>query len=78
MANNFDWKNDVFLRTHLADTATAPIAVRAPKFDKQITFVVKPYHGLVYRKTCPEWAKDIVAKQLDTDTDVNRYFIEEK
>lgn len=78
MTNNYDWKDDVFLRTHLADTTSAPIAVKSPKFDKQITFVVKPNRGMVYRKTCPEWAKDIVINQLDTDANVNRYFIEEK
>ena len=72
-----NWKDDVFLRTHLADTASAPIAVKSPKFDKIITFVIKPHSGMVYRKTCPEYAKDIVTNMLNNDTSVNRFFIEE-
>lgn len=72
-----NWKDDDFLRVKLADTAPAPIAVKKPKFDKKIIFVVKPKHGAVYRKICPEFAKDIVEKIIINDKNTDRYFIEE-
>ena len=72
-----NWKEDDFLRVHLADTASAPIAVKSPKFEKQITFVVKPKRGQVYRKKCPEFVKDTVKSIIENDENTDRYFIEE-
>ena len=78
-----DWRTDDFLRVHLADTASAPKALTGPKFDKQITFIVKlkhfPAHGpSVYRKKAPAWAADVIKNMLDNDPEVQRYFIEEE
>lgn len=75
--SSYNYKDDAFLRVKLADTATAPVAVKSKNFDKQITFVVKPKRGLVYRKTCPEYAKDIVKKIIEDDPNTERYFIED-
>lgn len=75
--NKANWKNDDFLRLRLADTATSPIALKGPKFEKQITFVVKPKRGQVYRRSCPEFAKDIVEEIIKTDENTSRYFLEE-
>lgn len=76
--DKYNWREDPYLRTALADTASAPVAVKDKKFEEQVTFVVKPVHGLVYRKTCPAWAVDTVKGLLDADENVSRYFIEEK
>jgi len=71
-----DWKDDAFLRTRLADTAAAPKAVKEKHFEKQITFVIKPKDGLVYRKTCPAWTAETVRKMLEKDESVERFFEE--
>lgn len=76
--NKANWRDDTFLRVHLADTATAPIALKGRKFDKQVTFVVKPKSGQVYRKSCPEFAKDIVETIIKNDENTSRYFLEEQ
>ena len=72
-----DWKNDDFLRMKLSDRAPSPKAVKDKKFDRQITFVVKPKSGMVYRKSCPEWAKETVEKIISSDANTDRYIIEE-
>lgn len=72
-----NWKNDDFLRVYLADTATAPIAVKERKFEKKVTFIVKPKYGQVFRKTCPNFAKDVVEMMIKNDENTNRYFIED-
>ena len=71
-----NWQDDSFLRVKLADTATAP-TVKDHKFEKKVTFVVKPKSGQVYRKTCPEWAKYIVENMIANDVNTSMYFIEE-
>lgn len=74
MNDKADWQDDTFLRTRLADTAAAPKAVKKKHFEKQITFVIKPKNGLVYRKTCPAWAVETVRKILEKDKSVERFF----
>lgn len=73
----YNWKDDPFLRVHLAETARAPEAVKGKKFEKQITFVIKQKYGPVLRKTAPLWAKEAVENGLNNDPNVDRYFIEE-
>ena len=77
MTEAYNWKEDAFLRTKLADTAPAPEAVKGKKFDKQITFVIKQKRGPVLRKSAPIWAKEIQESILNNDPNVDRYFIEE-
>ena len=72
-----NWKDDDFLRVKLADTAPAPVAVKGRTFERQITFIVKPKRGQVYRKKCPEFAKDTVINLIEKDENTDRYFIEE-
>lgn len=69
-----NWKDDVFLRTLLADKSKEP-TIKGTRFDKQITYVIKPKRGLVYRKTCPEWARNVVEGMLNNDKNVSRFFI---
>ena len=71
-----NWKDDTFLRVSLSDTAKAP-TIPPHKFEKKVNFVVKPKRGLVYIRTCPEWAKDIVENLIKNDENTNRYFIKE-
>lgn len=71
-----NWKDDAFLRTHLADTASVPKAVKEKRFEKTVTFVVKPKHGQVYRKTCPAWTAETVRTMLEKDESVERFFEE--
>lgn len=75
--NAYNWTDDTFLRVHLADCATAPVAVSRKKFDPQITFVIKQHHGPVLRKKAPAWAQGIVENMLNRDPNVDRYFVEE-
>lgn len=73
--DKMNWKDDDFLKVKLADTSPAPKAIKEKTFDKTVTFVVKPKYGQVYRKTCPEFAKDIVENIIINDENTSRYFL---
>lgn len=65
----YDWKSDIFLRTKLCDTASAP-KIPEKKFDKQFVVVLKMKHGSPIRKSVPEWAREIAIKAYEGLPDV--------
>ena len=69
----YDWKDDIFLLTKLSKPTRTPL-VKEKTFDKKVTFVVKPKHGKVYRRSCPDWARDVVEKILSEDDTIERFF----
>lgn len=73
-SEKYDWKDDIFLLTKLSEPTRTPLAVKEKQFGKEITFVVKPKYGKVYRRSCPDWARDVVEKRLSKDDTIERFF----
>lgn len=72
----YNWKEDPELRVWLLDSAPAPKAIKAPKFDSLYKFVIHRNQDVEIKKFVPEWALPIVSKMLDRDTSVRDYYYE--